>query len=51
MVLVTVIPLTLFMRERADFSDPVIAIFWTCLMLVTVYFERRYVARSDQKRA
>lgn len=48
MALVTVVPLTLFMRTRADFGDPVIAIFWICLMLVLVYFERRYVARSDQ---
>jgi len=36
------------MRTRVDFSDPVIAIFWICLMLVLVYCERRYVAGSDQ---
>jgi len=47
MALVTVIPLTLFMLTRVDFSDPVVAIFWICLMLVLVYCERRYVARSD----
>jgi len=48
MALVTVVPFTLFMRSRVDFSDPVVAIFWICLMLVLVYCERRYVARSDQ---
>ncbi|HWH41569.1 MAG TPA: hypothetical protein VNU21_17105 [Usitatibacter sp.] len=48
MALVTVVPFTLFMRTRVDFSDPVIAVFWICLMLVLVYCERRYVAGSDQ---
>jgi len=48
MALVTVIPLTLFMLTRVDFSDPVVAISWICLMLVLVYCERRYVAQSDQ---
>jgi hypothetical protein len=49
MALITIVPLTLFIWRHVDSSDPVIGVFWSVLVFVIVFCERRYVAQNTDK--